>query len=81
MDRDPMLPEIVYDREAHRSICPSRMPGGKFASDVIWRVRAHPIGNSLHGRSDDVEASPPIGFTQSMRIVNMRTSRPAPQAE
>src|SRR5260370_22309345 len=60
---------------------PSRMAGGNFASDVIWRVRTHPIGDGLHGRIDDVEASLPIRFTQSMRVVNMRTARPAPQTK
>src|SRR5437879_887608 len=60
---------------------PSRMAGGNFASDVIWRVRTHPIGDGLHGRINDVEASLPIRFTQPMRVVNMRTGGPAPQAE
>src|SRR5260370_35592058 len=60
---------------------PSRMAGGNFASDVIWRVPTHPIGDGLHGRIDDVEASLPIRFTQSMRVVNMRTARPAPQTK
>src|SRR5205814_224809 len=59
---------------------PSRMAGGNFASDVIWRG-AHPIGDGLHGRIDDVEASLPIPFTQSMRVVNMRTAGPAPQTK
>jgi hypothetical protein len=35
----------------------------------------------LDGRIDDVEAPLPIRFTQCMRVVNMRTGRPAPQAE
>src|SRR5258708_5282590 len=60
---------------------PSRMAGGNFASDVIWRVRTHPIGDGLHGRIDDVEASLPICLTQSMRVVNMRTGRSAPQTK
>src|ERR1700720_4531587 len=60
---------------------PSRMAGGNFASYVIWRVRMHPIGDGPHGRIDDVEAALPIRFTQSVRVVNMRTGRPAPQAE
>src|SRR5271169_5316427 len=60
---------------------PSRIAGGCAVLSPIWRAQTRPLGNVPDSGIDDVEALLPIRLLQTVRVVNVRATRPAPQAK
>ena len=60
---------------------PSRIAGGYVVLSLIRRARTRPLSDCPHSGIDDVEALLPIGFAQTVRVMNVRPTGPAPQAK
>src|SRR5271170_6695024 len=60
---------------------PNRIAGGYAVLSPIWRAQTRPLGNGPYAGIDDVEALLPICFAQTVRVVDVRATRPAPEAK